>query len=693
MILSSAFLGVMVDAAARSLLLAATVGMGLLVLRTRNVVAQKAAWMLVLASAMLMPVVAPWAERMPWVPAQAIMNLPRSEWPAAHRARSAETARNAPVSRAVSPAMRLETALPPAVYREPAAASPGGTHFPAPTVSHVSSDATAMQNASRTAESAAPGFTELHAGAIAVLLYAGICTLLLLRLGRGLWAAARLWNTAEPVSPASCAQVRSANTRASARVSSPVTVGAGIVLPADYAAWDAEKLRIVLAHEESHVRQRDFYLQLAASLYAAVFWFSPLGWWLKRKLSDLSETISDGAALDHAASHASYAQVLLEFAALPRPLPIGVAMAHHGRLIPRIERLLNENSFRQAFAGGRGRVAAAVLLVPVALFAATALVRVEAAGPHQAPDPAKAPAAPAQVADTPQPPAPAAPAIAAGPKHPAPAGQGVVAPAAPDSPVLAPVSPDGPAPVATPQAAPSVPSVPAPPAVRQSGSRHGYSYSYSSNGDSYALVSGNEDVTFSGDWYEGRKAEFDKARRMAHGDFLWFRRNGKSYVMDDPAIVAEVKAMYAPMEALGKQQEELGKLQEELGRRQEALGTQQEEASVPTPEMTHEMAEVEAAVAALKAAKGTALTADKLADMQSKLADLQAKLGEMQGAIGEKQGALGEKQGALGEQQGKLGEQQGKLGEQQGRLAAEADKKVKSIIDQSLKNGKARPLE
>ena len=50
--------------------------------------------------------------------------------------------------------------------------------------------------------------------------------------------------------------------------------------------------------KRSHVRQRDFYLQLLAGLYAALFWFSPLGWWLKRKLSDLGEAISDRAGLE-----------------------------------------------------------------------------------------------------------------------------------------------------------------------------------------------------------------------------------------------------------------------------------------------------------------------------------------------------------------------------------------------------------
>ena len=78
-------------------------------------------------------------------------------------------------------------------------------------------------------------------------------------------------------------------------------------------------------------------------------------------------------------------------------------MARHGSLTRRIERLLNDVSFRQAFAGTR-RALAAVLVVPVALFATTVLVRVQAAG-QQAP----APPAPPVPASTAAPEVPAVP--------------------------------------------------------------------------------------------------------------------------------------------------------------------------------------------------------------------------------------------------------------------------------------------
>ena len=163
-----------------------------------------------------------------------------------------------------------------------------------------------------------------------------------------------LWLTATPLTAHEVSGIPAwLRLRASTRVSSPLAVGSAILLPADFETWDNEKLRIVLAHERSHIRQGDFYLQLLAGLYAALVWFSPLGWWLKRELADLAEAISDHAGIKEAQSHTSYAQILLEFAAAPRPTALGVAMARSGSLARRIERLLNDHAFRQSFADGR----------------------------------------------------------------------------------------------------------------------------------------------------------------------------------------------------------------------------------------------------------------------------------------------------------------------------------------------------
>ncbi len=288
----------------------------------------------------------------------------------------------------------------------------------------------------------APARAALSLSKIILLLYLAVAGVFLIRLAWGLIAALGLWHRATPITGELLTVSASVDLRCSSEVSSPVTICSAIVLPADYATWDSEKLRVVLAHERSHIRQRDFYLQLLAGVYAAVVWFSPLGWWLKRKLSDLAEAISDRAGLEEAADRASYAQILLEFAAAPRPTLIGVAMARNGSLSRRIERLLNDVSFRQAFAGS-SRALAAVLVVPVVLFAVTALVRVQAAG-QQAPEPPAPAAAPQRAVAAP--PAPVAPA-ASGVSEPEQIS-GELAPAAPEDPFPQAVAP---APASAPQ--------------------------------------------------------------------------------------------------------------------------------------------------------------------------------------------------------------------------------------------------
>jgi BlaR1 peptidase M56 len=759
----------LIESALRAVLVALTVWAGLRLFRVSNVPAQKAAWSLVLISAVAMPLVMRWQI----LPESVAFKVPRTL--------SHFTFQSLPLRDALLLSAHAEglvdapQAMLVAVSEIDAGAADGSRDS---VLSSSQSDSPARIGAlqSKRAESskfkiqpaeaataqsqlsvaqraqaqpAQPQFAPLELeqgtllrwigdwlyglsfsslGTLAAFVYLAVCVVLLARLAYGLNLAIELWFAAEVFVPYPQDDPGyGLRMRFSRKVSSPVTIGSGVLLPYECLWWDAEKLRIVLAHERAHIRQGDFYLQLLAGVYSSVFWVSPLGWWLKRTLCDLGEAISDHAGLKAAASRASYAQLLLEFAALPRPTAIGVAMARRTNLSRRIERLLNESSFRRAFAGTRLRLLLAVLLVPVALIVGTALVRVEAASAQTAPP---TPAAPAAAPS----PAPAAAPVPAA----APIAVEAVTPPEPAMPAASQDLPAPPAeapsadmvPPAAPAAAPApmVPPMPPAPAIyarinasadgryaviansqqdsdvnvnTNSNGKHtststgkGYAYSYSSDGDSWALITDPSGrVRFSGDWHDSTRESIDKARKMAGGRFLWFTRDGKSYFIDDASLLNQIEAMQKPIEELGRQQEVLGKQQEELGRQQEELGKKQEEASVPTPDISKEMAELNEAVAKLSAKKGGTVNQEQIADIEGKIGDIQGKLGELQGEVGERQGKLGELQGKLGEQQGKLGEEQGRLGEQQGRLSEQADRKVQSIIDESLRNGKARQVE
>jgi beta-lactamase regulating signal transducer with metallopeptidase domain len=399
-----------IEATLRSLLVALAVAVGLRMLRVRNVPAQKAAWGLVLVSALAMPLLLPITAKWHLLPAEVNIVLPAhpmtllEELQAHIQAKSGSGNTPAPRTALTSPSNPQRIQESPTSEQ---AAGPRAEDTPSRTAHRTAKpeqdapftpDSSASSFAQPSAYNASPApMHEMQSPApvrhntvsplfLALTLYCAIAALLFARLALGLFATIRLWRSATPIPAHQLGCVAaSLQLRASSKVASPLTIGSAVLLPADYTTWDSKKLRIVLAHERSHIRQGDFYLQLLAGLYAALVWFSPLGWWLKHELAELAEAISDRAGMEEAASCTSYAQILLEFAAAPRRVrSIGVAMARPGSLSRRIERLLNDNSFRQCFSGGR-RAVVAVSLVPLALVASTTLIRVQAAAGMHSP--------------------------------------------------------------------------------------------------------------------------------------------------------------------------------------------------------------------------------------------------------------------------------------------------------------------
>ena len=232
--------------------------------------------------------------------------------------------------------------------------------------------------------------------------------------------------------------------------------------------------------------------------------------------------------------------------------------------------------------------------------------------------------------------------------------------------------------------------------------------------DTFAIVSGKYYVSVSSSHTsistdgsggvadsDGDSGFVNSLRRSFPGDFIWFIRSGKAYIIRDAATIKQAMDFFAPaqelgrqQEALGKQQEALGAQQDALGAKQEALGEQMEKVRVKIPDMTADLQKLEAELKQM----GTDGTQDDLGRIQEKIGEIQERIGELQSKAGEEQSELGEKQGALGEEQGKLGEQQGKLGELQGKLGEQeeaasrrASREMKKLLDQAIASGAAKP--
>ncbi|HEY3989423.1 MAG TPA: M56 family metallopeptidase [Acidobacteriaceae bacterium] len=723
------------ESAVRSLALALAVAVVLRVLRVQHARVAKRAWTAVLILALAMPALV--ALHIPsfsftalWSTPQTIVLSSRSVPPVGVLSDDAVKGTRAPVQAPAQP----DDFLPPAV----------APSIPVP--------------AALEGEPAPVGGTNSHASShlawwqIGFAAYLTITTLLLLRVLLGLALAARLWRRAQPFATSEADLPQRLAVRPSVRISmdlhSPATVGHGILLPLEALEWDDAALRATLAHEAQHIHEGDFYLQLAATVHHCFFWISPHAWWLRPQLSRLSETICDRAAIACSGDGLSYAQLLIRFATAEQTPAGMLAMAQSAGLRERIDRLIADPELTGAFRHRRGQaIVAAALLAAAAIVAAASVHIVQ---PQTV------------VLAAPQAPAPPAASQAQGPQAPA-------APApAPATPDAVPAPEAAPAPVPPPDVT-SIPVPPLPPdaAVEQSGgiavrldpevpgpiiSVHpdidGMQMRVMAmpqiklvspgmpNSRGYAIYGPDDDHTvMMHSWFGDTDVLHDEHAKHPAGAIL-FERDGKTWVIDDPALVKQAQQAYAHVNELAKKQGELGAQQGKLGAKQGDLGALQGQLGAKQGEWGAQQKfdfhfempkDFDKTVQDfVDAETKMALERDKMNEQQRAAIDAQMKETrerfekqmeqlraqqprlEVQARQMSDQAEqlrrqmepmvlqmrdLGAKQGELGRLQGEFGRQQGELGREQHRATREADSKVQSLIDQAVKDGKAHPVQ
>ncbi len=211
---------------------------------------------------------------------------------------------------------------------------------------------------------------------VALSIYLLLVGILLLRIALGFLVGMRVLVRSVPLGFAANRSVR-----LSSEIETPWTFGSWILLPTHAAKWDEHQLRLVLAHENCHVRQFDFYLQLMARTYAAVFWFSPLGWWLLRECERLGEQTSDHAALFIAEDNSQYARLLLRFST-SSTLP-AVCMARQSGMRERVETILNCESLDALFEHPKRAAISAFFAVALSILAGSLGLRGQTTGKAQ----------------------------------------------------------------------------------------------------------------------------------------------------------------------------------------------------------------------------------------------------------------------------------------------------------------------
>jgi hypothetical protein len=171
----------------------------------------------------------------------------------------------------------------------------------------------------------------------------------------------------------------------------------------------------------------------------------------------------------------------------------------------------------------------------------------------------------------------------------------------------------------------------------------------------------------------GSMKDLKVARRHLHelpAPFLWFRKDGKQYVVRDGKMIDQLQEAARPQEELGAEQARLGQRQAELGQQQAGLGRRQ-------AELGNEQARTAMRRAHREMNGERSRPVDREAEQESE----------------ETQRELSKAQQTLGREQEKLGYEQQKLGEQQQKLSRQFQRKVEELIATALQKGAAKPVQ
>ncbi|MEN6625445.1 MAG: M56 family metallopeptidase [Candidatus Sumerlaeia bacterium] len=301
----NAMFSILVDSAAKGLILLALAWLVAAAMRRSSASARHMAWALALCGLLLIPILSAALPKwqLPILPNHAIVA------PIPQPATAQAPSRPAPID---APAIMTSSPMPPVAAQEPPAPMPQP----------------------RTTMALPP----LPPGAWLTAIWLGVGAAALVPLCAGMVCVGRLIRRSKRLDDAPWPElVRSLSAQLSLRrpvrlfktdaPTMPMAVGVvrpAIILPAESDTWPDEKRRAVLLHELAHIRRWDCLTHILTRLACVVHWFNPLAWMALHRLQNERERACDDLAIEAGARPVNYAHQLLEIA---RTMQAGAATA------------------------------------------------------------------------------------------------------------------------------------------------------------------------------------------------------------------------------------------------------------------------------------------------------------------------------------------------------------------------------
>ena len=444
----------------------------------------------------------------------------------------------------------------------------------------------------------------------------------------------------------------SADVRLSAEIESPLVTGVRrpvILLPADrFPSLAPEQQRMALCHELAHVKRGDVWLGCVPAAVERCFFFHPLARLAAREYAFWREAACDEAVLATlGASPQSYGRLLLALGVSRQPAPFSAAGAAWSfRDLKRRILMLSRPSSPSL--GGRVLATGAVALAVLATVPVKAVARSVEPTASARTAPAAAAAAISETGST---------------------VPGIVDPSAPAA--LAHVASP------TTERASTV----APAQERRRAEELEFVYF---RDDEHTTMSGSRD-------------DMERARRhrRAGEPMLWFRRDGREYVVRDPRLLREVDELWAPVSRIGGEQGKLGAQQGALGAEQGRHGARQGEIGVQQGVIGARQGVVSSRLALLSMRESQGVSAAERREIDRERERLEREMRELDremDALSEDMREFEPPMRELGEEMTVLGRQMATLGGQMEAASRRAEAGMRTLIERAISSGAAEAV-
>ncbi|MEM1137571.1 MAG: M56 family metallopeptidase [Bacteroidota bacterium] len=161
----------------------------------------------------------------------------------------------------------------------------------------------------------------------------------------------------------------------SALVKVPIVIGhlkPIVLLPiGTFTGLSPDQLEAILAHELAHIARRDYIVNIIQSLIEVLFFYHPGIWWISAIIREEREHCCDDIAVALNKDSLTFAKALTELQEINWQIP-SAALAvkgNKGKLLTRIERLLNHRSTGSTFKDGF--ITAIILIITTISFSFT----------------------------------------------------------------------------------------------------------------------------------------------------------------------------------------------------------------------------------------------------------------------------------------------------------------------------------